>query len=77
MISHRVIDVVETLAGREGVVGINAFESTDGQKHSDGGAESKKGLWVEGQLWVINGDLERRGTGAYMCYSITILKKCL
>lgn len=57
MITHRVVDVVKPLAGWEAVVGINVFKPTNGQEHSNRRAESKKGMRVESQLWVINGHL--------------------
>lgn len=61
VITHWVVDVVKALAGREGVVGIDAFKPTNGQEHSNRRAKSKKGLRVESQLWVINGYLWREG----------------
>lgn len=51
------VDVVKTLAGWERVAGINVFESTDGQEHSDWGTKGEKGLRVKSQLWVMNGYL--------------------
>ena len=57
-ITHWVIDVVKALAGWEGVVGVNVFETTNGQEHPNGRAKGKKCLRVESQLWVINGNLD-------------------
>lgn len=55
------IDVIKALAGWEAVVEINAFQSADSEEHSNGGSKRKKGLWLERQLWVINGYLQREG----------------
>lgn len=59
MTTYRVVDVIEALAGGEGVVGIDMFQPTDSQEHSNWRAKSKKGLRLEGQLRVVNGYLGR------------------
>jgi hypothetical protein len=61
--AYRVVYVIEVLAGGKGVVWVDAFESTDGQEHSDGRTERKEGLRMECQLGVVNGHLERRQGG--------------
>lgn len=65
--THWVIDVVKALAGWEGVVGINLFETANGQEHSDGRAKSKKSLRVESQLWVFNGYLDGERVARNKC----------
>ena len=74
--THRVIDVVKALAGWEGVVGINAFETANGQEHSDGRAKSKKRLRVESQLWVFNGYLDGENVARNKCGIKFVLKCC-
>lgn len=48
------IDVVKALAGWKGVLWVNAFKSSNSQKHPNGRAKCKKCLWVECQLWVVD-----------------------
>lgn len=47
VITHWMVDVVKTLAGWKGVVGIDVFKSTDSEEHSDGRTECKKRLRLE------------------------------
>lgn len=56
-ITHWMVDVVKALAGWERVAGINVFESTDSQEHSNWRSKGEKSLRVKSQLWVINGYL--------------------
>lgn len=58
-LTYRVVDVIKALAGREGVIWIDVFESTDCQEHSNGGSKGEECLRVKSQLWVINGYLWR------------------
>lgn len=58
-LTYRVVDVIKALAGWEAVVGIDVFESTDCQEHSDGRSKGEECLRVKSQLWVINGYLWR------------------
>ena len=58
--AHRVVDVVEALAGGKGVVGVDALEPAHRQEHPDGRAEGKKGLGPEHQLGVVDGHLGGR-----------------
>lgn len=74
--THWVIDVVKALAGWEGVVGVNVFETANGQEHPDGRAKSKKCLRVESQLWVINGHLDGEKV-ARNKYGVKFVLKCL
>lgn len=71
VITHRVVDVVKTLAGWESVVWIDAFKSANGQKHSNGRAKCKERLRVECQLWIINGYLRREGALRDVCASVS------
>lgn len=59
VITHGMVDVIKALAGREAVVGINLFEPTNSQEHSNRRTKSEKCLRVKSQLRVINGYLWR------------------
>lgn len=56
---YRVEDVVESAAGGKVVVRVDSLQATDGEKHSNGRTKCEKGLRVEHQLRVIDGDLKR------------------
>lgn len=58
--THWMEDVVEAAAGGEAVVWVDPLQASDSQEHSDGRAESKEGLGVEVELWVVNRYLQRR-----------------
>lgn len=58
-LTYRVVDVIKALAGWEGVVWIDVFESTDCQEHSNRRSKGEECLRVKSQLWVINGYLWR------------------
>lgn len=55
--TYRVVDIVKTLAGWEGVVWVDVLESTHRQEHSNGGAKGEECLRMKSQLRVINGHL--------------------
>jgi len=72
VITHWMVDVVKALAGWEVVVGINVFESANSQEHPNRRAKSKERLWVESQLWVIDGYLWREDGVENICYQISL-----
>lgn len=53
------VNVVEALAGREPVVGVDSLEPPHCEEHADGRAKGKEGLRLKGQLGVIDGNLQK------------------